>query len=99
MLGHATNEIVGHADVKRASDAIGEYIDVEAAWSHRPALGYGVARSRPGDDTSEIYSPACSLRGSGNSSGAPVLTMRAVSAGRSGLLTSSSSMRPARFSV
>jgi hypothetical protein len=45
MLVHATNEIVGYADVKRASDAACEYVDVIAARSHPASLEYWVARS------------------------------------------------------
>src|SRR5215218_10272280 len=47
-----------------------------------------------------IYSPACSLRCNGGNSSAPfALTIRGVSAGASLLLKSSSSIRPARFSI
>ena len=45
------------------------------------------------------YSPACSLRGAGNSSGVPLLTKRGTSTGASVLLKSSSSILPARFSI
>ena len=45
MLVDATNEVIGHADVKRTADAAGEYVDVLAACSHRPPLEYWVARS------------------------------------------------------
>src|SRR3989440_12029974 len=168
MLSHATDKVVGHADVKRASDAAGEDINAVTACPHQ-ASGYRVARSswamtavavapslapssssprtsRGRDERSSLlegrgegrfdprilyegcsvpcpspgfraeletrplsprragrgksgYSPACSLRASGNSSGVPGLTMRGVSAGASVLLKSSSSIRPARFSI
>jgi hypothetical protein len=45
MFSHATNKIVGHTDVKRASDTTGEYVNVEAACPHRQSLEYWVARS------------------------------------------------------
>ncbi len=46
-----------------------------------------------------VRSPACSLRGTGNSSGVSLLTKRGTSTGASVLLKSSSSIRPARFSI
>src|SRR5438552_6337858 len=69
-----------------------------------PSPTRGEGREEPGDDKlkydapEDSYSPACSLRGSGNNSAAPGLTSRGASTG-SALLKSSSSMRPARFSI
>src|SRR6266849_10691357 len=40
VLIHATNEVVGHADVKRTSDAISKYVNVVTACSHQPSLEY-----------------------------------------------------------
>ena len=45
MLVHSTNEIVGHANIERAANAIGQYVNVIAACSHLPSLEYWVARS------------------------------------------------------
>jgi hypothetical protein len=45
VLIHATNEVVGQADVKCAANAIGKYVNVEAACSRRQSLEYWVARS------------------------------------------------------
>src|SRR6185312_10837483 len=103
MLGDAADKVVGYADVERAADTARKDVDVVAACSHLPPLGYWVARSSRAMTVervaSQVYSPACSLRGRGNSSGVSLLTTRAVSAGASVLLKSSSSIRPARFSI
>jgi hypothetical protein len=45
MLCNAADEVIGHTDVKRATDAAGENVDVIAACTHQPPLGYWVARS------------------------------------------------------
>src|SRR5260370_33793588 len=45
MLSNATNKVVGHADVERASDTIGQNVNVEAACRHRLSVEYWVARS------------------------------------------------------
>src|SRR5579863_3967243 len=103
MLGHSANEVVRYTDVERSTDTTGEYVNVEATRSHRP-LEYWVARSSRAmtvvhGAAPKTYSPACSLRGSGNSSGVAALTRRGASTGASALLKSSSSIRPARFSI
>ena len=104
VLANAPDLIIGHADVQRAADVAGEDVNVEAPWLHLYALEYWVARSSRamtvlGWGGAMRYSPACSLRGRGNSSGAPGLTRRGVSSGASVLEKSSSSIRPARFSI
>src|SRR5580700_93353 len=109
MFGDTADEVIGHADVKRAPNAAGKDVDVEAACRHLASLEYWVAwssramtvwRVAPSYLPDEkIHSPACSLRGRGNSSGAADLTSRGGSTGVSVLLKSSSSMRPARFSI
>jgi hypothetical protein len=45
MLTDAAHEVIRHTDVKRAADAAGEDVDVVAAYSQLPPLGYWVARS------------------------------------------------------
>src|SRR5665213_910718 len=40
MFVHAPNEVVRHADVKRATNAASKDVDVEAARTHLPPLGY-----------------------------------------------------------
>jgi hypothetical protein len=45
VLGDTTDEIICHADVKRAADPAGENVNVEAARSHLPPLEYWIARS------------------------------------------------------
>jgi len=45
MFGHTTNKVVGYANVQRATDAIGKYVNVVGTCSHQPSLEYWVARS------------------------------------------------------
>jgi hypothetical protein len=109
MLADPSNDVIGYTDVQRAADAAGEDVDSSCV------LPLGVSGIlgrpvKPGDDSlvcgggqtqtrSTSYSPAWSLRGSGNNSGADGFTAHGASAGASGLLKSSSSIRPARFSI
>jgi hypothetical protein len=46
MLGDAPNEVVGNANVKRAADAAGEDVELEAACSHLRSLEYWIVRLR-----------------------------------------------------
>src|SRR5450755_4167210 len=98
MFADTTNEVVGYADIEGATDATGEDVDVETARAHQASLGYWVARSSRAM-TTFVYSPACNWRGSGKRSVVSDLTRRGASSGASDLLKSSSSMRPARFSI
>src|SRR6185437_5066873 len=76
----STDEIIRHANIQCATDPAGQNVDVETPCGHFGSLGYWIARSSRAM-TVDDYSPACNLRGSGNSSGAAGLTTRAASVG------------------